>query len=53
MQELTAAGVEVISVATLRENAAYKSLAPVLKIMLEPVSTQAGKSVVVGAAGMP
>ena len=53
VQELTAAGVEVIPAATLRENAAYKSLAPVLRITLEPVSTRAGKSVVVGAAGMP
>ena len=53
VQELTAAGVEVIPAATLRENAAYKSLAPMLRITLEPVSTQAGKSVVVGAAGMP
>jgi hypothetical protein len=53
VQDLGAAGVEVIPTATLRENAAYQSLAPAQKTTTEPVGTQAGQSIFVGARGQP
>lgn len=53
VRELAAAGVEVISAQQLRDNEAYKSLAPAQKTSLEPVVTGAGKSVFVGAGGQP
>jgi hypothetical protein len=53
VKDLEAAGLEVVPHGTLRENAAYKSLAPVLRTGQVPVGTQAGKSIFVGAKGMP
>ena len=53
IQDLTAAGLEVIPYEVLRENDAYKSLGPVLRTKQDPVGTQTGKSVFVGAHGTP
>lgn len=53
VQDLAAAGVEVIPYEVLRENEAYKSLGPVLRTKQDPVGTQTGKSVFVGAHGTP
>jgi hypothetical protein len=53
IKEIEAAGLEFVPDASLRENAAYKSLAPVLRTSQAPVGTQAGKSIFVGARGMP
>ena len=53
VQDLAAAGLEVVPLATLRANADYQSLGPVLRGGREPVGTRAGKSIFVGARGMP
>jgi hypothetical protein len=53
VQDLSAAGLEIVPYDTLREAEAYKAMAPVLKTSLEPVGTRQGKSVFVGARGMP
>lgn len=51
--DLTEAGVEVVPYETLSANERYKSMEPILRRALEPVGMQAGKSVFVGAHGMP
>jgi hypothetical protein len=53
VQQLAVAGFEVVAPQALRDNEAYKSLGPVLRTSLEPVGTQTGKSVFVGARGLP
>lgn len=53
VQDLGAAGLEVIAASALRENAAYQSLAPAQKTTTEPQGTQAGRSIFIGARGQP
>lgn len=53
VEDLASAGIEVISHDLVKENAAYKSLAPVLRTSSEPLGTQTGKSVFIGGHGTP
>ncbi len=53
VQELAATGLEVIPYATVRETEGYKSIGPVLRTSREPLDMQTGKSVFIGAKGMP
>jgi hypothetical protein len=53
VQELTAAGVEVVPHETLSADENYKSMEKILRRTQEPLGMQAGKSVFVGAHGTP
>lgn len=53
VQQLSLAGFELVPPQALRDNEAYRSLAPVLRTTQEPLGTQTGKSVFVGARGLP
>lgn len=53
VEDLTKAGVEVMSYDVVKDNAAYKSLEAVLRTSIEPVGTQTGKSIFVGGHGTP
>lgn len=53
VEELGKAGLEVIPYDVLKEDAAYKSLAPVLRTSNEPLGTQTGESIFVGGHGTP
>lgn len=53
VEELTKAGLEVVPYDVVKEDAAYKSLSPVLRTSNEPLGTQTGKSIFIGGHGTP
>jgi hypothetical protein len=53
VQDLTAAGVEVVPYETVRATPGYQSIGPVMHTKQEPTGTRTGKSIFVGAKGTP
>jgi hypothetical protein len=53
VQDLTAAGVEVVPYETVSATPGYQSIGPVMHTKQEPTGTRTGKSIFVGAKGTP